>query len=148
MRRLFIYYSLTGNGDVVAGTLKKQGCDLRKVTSSSYYPHHLFPLIAYGGYKALFHLQDHLIDFDTDISDYDEIIIGSPIWCDRLSCPINAVLRQLELKNKKVSFIFWSMSGGGSHAQKRVAKALQTDSIVLKEPKKNPEELTKIGQSR
>lgn len=31
MKKLFIYYSLTGNGDEVAKTLKEKGYEIRKV---------------------------------------------------------------------------------------------------------------------
>ena len=142
MKKIFIYYSLTGSGDVVADYMKKKGYDIRKVISKYKYPKKMFPLMMVGGFKALIKSKDKLIDFNNDISHYNEVVIGTPIWFDRISAPINRVLKELNLTNKKVSFIFYSSSGEALKAFDRV-KEIGTITI-LKEPKKNKEELNKI----
>ena len=47
MKKIFIYYSLTGNGDVVAGYLKNKNYDIRKVITKEPLPNNyiLFLLI-------------------------------------------------------------------------------------------------------
>lgn len=144
MKKLFIYYSLTGSGDLVANTLKSKGYDIRKVVSKYKYPKSFFWLMMVGGFRAGTNKKDKLIDFNTDISNYDEIVIGSPVWFDRVSPPINTVLKELDLSGKKVSFIFYSGSGEANKASEKV-KALG-DIIILKEPKKHKEELNKINE--
>ena len=142
MKKVFIYYSLTGSGDVVSDYMKKKGYDIRKVISSYNYPKKMFPLMMVGGFKALNKMKDKLVDFDADISNYDEIVIGTPIWFDRVSAPINTVLKELDFTNKKVSFIFYSGSGEGKKATDRLKEL--GDITILKEPKKNKDELNKI----
>ena len=142
MKKLFIYYSLTGNGDIVAETFKSKGYDIRKVISKSKYPKKMFPLMMVGGFKALTKMKDKLIDFDSNISDYDEVVIGTPIWFDRISSPINRVLDELDLTKKKVSFIFYSGSGTAIKASERVKDIGKI--TILKEPKKYKDELKKI----
>lgn len=142
MKKIFIYYSLTGSGDIVSDYMKKKGYDIRKVISKSKYPKKMFPLMMIGGFKALNKIKDKLIDFNNDISEYDEVVIGSPIWFDRVSSPINRVLSELDLSNKKVSFIFYSGSGEGNKATERVKDL--GDIVILKEPKKYKDELKKI----
>ena len=142
MKKLFIYYSLTGSGDLVADTLKSKGYDIRKVVSKYNYPKSFFWLMMVGGFRAGTNKKDKLIDFNTDISNYDEIVIGSPVWFDRVSPPVNTVLKELDLSGKKISFIFYSGSGEANKASEKV-KALG-DIIILKEPKKHKEELEKI----
>lgn len=142
MKKIFIYYSLTGSGDVVGEYLKNKGYDIRKVISKYNYPKKMFPLMMVGGFKALNKMKDKLVDFNNDISEYDEIIIGSPIWFDRVSSPINRVLSELDLSNKKVSFIFYSGSGEGKKATERLKD--RGDITILKEPKKYKDELKKI----
>ena len=142
MKKIFIYYSLTGSGDVVSDYMKNKGYDIRKVVSKYKYPKKMFPLMMVGGFKALNKMKDKLVDFNNDISEYDEIIIGSPIWFDRVSSPINRVLSELDLSNKKVSFIFYSGSGEGKKATERLKDI--GDITILKEPKKNKDELDKI----
>ena len=142
MKKLFIYYSLTGSGDLVADTLKSKGYDIRKVVSKFNYPKSFFWLMMVGGFRAGTNKKDKLINFNNDISNYDEIVIGSPVWFDRVSPPVNTVLKELDLSGKKVSFIFYSGSGEANKASEKV-KALG-DIIILKEPKKHKEELSKI----
>ena len=142
MKKLFIYYSLTGSGDIVADTLKSRDYDIRKVVSKYKYPKSFFLLMMVGGFKAGINAKDKLIDFNKDISDYDEIVIGSPIWFDRISPPINTALGELNLSGKKVSFIFYSGSGEGNKASKKVKDIGKI--IILKDPKKNKEELNKL----
>ena len=144
MKKLFIYYSLTGSGDLVADTLKSKGYDIRKVVSKYKYPKSFFWLMMVGGFRAGTNKKDKLIDFNTDISNYDEIVIGSPVWFDRVSPPVNTVLKELDLSGKKISFIFYSGSGEANKASEKV-KALG-NIIILKEPKKHKEELNKINE--
>ena len=85
------------------------------------------------------------MDFDNDVKEYDEVIIGSPIWNGRFSSPINTVLSKIDLKDKKVSFILYSGSGEAKKATKLINKKYPNASItILKEPKKYNEELDKL----
>ena len=115
MNKLFIYFSLTNNGDVVANFLKENGYEIRKVI-----PKNKISLILVGGYKASFNKRDKLINFDNDINKYDKIVIGSPIWNDRLSAPINEVINMLDLNNKDLSFVLYSASGKAEHAKRKI----------------------------
>lgn len=144
MKKLFIYYSLTNNGDVVADIFKEKGYEIRKVLTECKYPKNKFLMIMTGGYKATFNKKDKLLNFDTDITNYDKVIIASPIWNDRLSAPINSVISLLDLKDKDVSFVFYSASGKAGKASEKIKKLYGKDAIILKEPKKNNEELKKL----
>lgn len=145
MKKIFIYYSMYGNGDLISDIYKEKGYDIRKVISKVNYPKKMFPLMMIGGFKALFKIKDKLVDFDNNIDNYDEIVIGTPIWFDRVSAPINSVLKVLNLSNKKVSFILWSASGNATKAVERISKEYNTNITILKEPKKNKDELKKIS---
>ena len=145
MKKIFIYYSLTGNGDKVANYLKNKGYDIRKVITEEPLPNNYLLRILSGGYKAMINYEDKLINFNQDIKDYDEIIIGSPIWNDRLSSPINAVLNNLDLKDKKVNFILYCGSGKTAKSLSMIKdKYSNYNVIVLNEPQKNQDELKKI----
>lgn len=145
MKKIFIYYSMYGNGDLISDIYKEKGYEIRKVNSKVNYPKKMFPLMMIGGFKALFKIKDKLVDFNNNIDNYDEIVIGTPIWFDRVSAPINSVLKVLNLSNKKVSFVFWSASGTATKAVERISKEYNTNITILKEPKKNKDELKKIS---
>ena len=146
MKKIFIYYSNTGNGDIVAEYIKDK-VDIRKVIPKKELPKSFFFKIMTGGFYTIINYKPKLINFDSNIDEYDEVIIGSPIWNARLSSPINAVLDKLDLSNKKVYFIFWSGSGTSPEATNKV-KLLYKDAkiIELKQPKNNPDELKKLDK--
>ncbi len=145
MKKIFIYYSLTGNGDIVADYLKDKGYDIRKVETKEELPKNNILRILAGGYKAMISYKDKLIDFDNNIDDYDEVIIGSPIWNSRLSSPINSVLDNINFESKKLTFILYSGSGKESKAMKLIKNKYPNSNIInIREPKKNMEELKKI----
>ena len=138
MKKIFIYYSLTGNGDEVAKYLKDKRIDIRKVETKEPLPKSMFLSILTGGFKAGIGYKDKLLDFNPNISNYDEVIIGSPLWNDRLSCPINTVLDEIDFVGKKVTFILYSGSGKTKKAQEKIkAKCENAQIILLKEPKKH-----------
>ena len=145
MKKIFKYYSMYVNGDLISDIYKEKGYDIRKVISKVNYPKKMFPLMMIGGFKALYKIKDKIVDFDNNIDNYDEIVIGTPIWFDRVSAPINSVLKVLDLSNKKVSFILWSASGNATKAVERISKEYNTNITILKEPKKNKDELKKIS---
>ena len=105
MKKLFIYYSYTGNGDIVGEYLKNKGIEVRKVKSKYRLSKILFFAMMKGGFHALIKKKPKLIDFDSNIESYDEIIIGIPIWNDRIAPVMNTVLDELDLNNKKIIFI-------------------------------------------
>lgn len=145
MNKLFIYYSLTGNGDVVANYLKDKGFEIRKVEMKKPLPKKFFFRVMSGGFLAGINAKSKLKEFDKDISKYDEVVIGSPIWNGRLSTPINTVLSELDLSKKKVSFVFYAGSGEGPKAVKKITKLYgEVKYTLLKEPQKYLEELKKL----
>lgn len=145
MKKLFIYYSLTGNGEVVAKKMQEKGYELRKVETVKGLPKVFFFAMLSGGFQAGLKKKAKLKEFDNDVSKYDEIVIGSPIWNGRISPAINTILANINLEGKALSFVFYAGSGEGKHALKRINKEYpNAKCIFLKQPKDNPEELSKL----
>lgn len=145
MKKAFIYYSLTGNGDVVANYLKNKKYDIIKLKTTEELPKNFILRILTGGYKAMINYEDKLKDFDYKIDNYDELIIGSPIWNSRLSSPINTILKKINFTNKKINFILYSGSKKTSKAAKELKNKYNSQIIELKEPKSNIKELDKLN---
>ena len=142
MKKLFIYYSLNGNGDIVANYLKENKFDVRRVIMKDKMPKSYIGQIFTGGFLAGINYKAKIDNFDYNIDAYDEIIIGSPIWNGKLSCPINTILNKTIFTNKKVTFILWSGSGSAPKAEKMIKdKYNEVNIIMLKEPKNNIDEM-------
>ena len=136
--KIFIYYSLSGNGDKIANYLMQKGIDTRKVLLEKDMPKSRAGSILKGGFLASINYKSKLKDFNDNIDSYDEVIIGSPIWNSRLSSPINTVLSKLDLSNKKVTFILYSASGKDNKAMNKINKIYPNANIInLCEPSKN-----------
>ena len=143
MKRLFIYYSLSGNGDVVATYLKSKNIDVRKVIIKDKMPKSYIGQILKGGFLSGINYKMELDNFDNNTDNYDEIIIGSPIWNGKLSCPINTVLDNIDL-NKRISFILYAGSGEAPKAEKMIKERYgNVNIIILKDPKKNIDDMKK-----
>ena len=145
MSKLFVYYTNSGNGEVLSKRVCELGADLRRVQPKKDLPKSFLGKMLSGGFQASVKYKAKLDNFDFDISQYDEIIIGSPIWNGRISSPINSVLGALDLTEKKVTFILYSASGKADKSVQRINKEYPSARvIVLKEPKKYGDELEKI----
>ena len=145
MTKLFIYYSLTGNGDLVAEKMKEKGYEIRKVIEKKKMPKKFFFMIMAGGFRAGINAKGKLIDYDNNVEKYDEIVIGSSIWNARLTPAINTVLRDTNLEGKKLTFLLYSGSGDAKKAVKKINKLYsEANIILLKEPKKYESELDKL----
>ncbi len=146
MKKIFIYFSLTGNGDLISEKLKDE-YEIRKIEMKRRFPKSFFLRVLKGGFLASINAKTKLKDFDYDIKDYDEVVIGSPIWNARFSSPINTLLSKLEIGDKKLSFVLYSGSGEGPKAIEKIKKNYKYDKIIiLKEPLKYNEELDKLKE--
>ena len=132
MKKLFIYYSLTGSGEVVSKIFKKRNYDIREIKVKRPLPKAFFLRMMVGGFKALIKKKEKLIDFN------------EKIWFDRLCSPVMTALRKLNLDDKKVRFVLYSGSGKGDHADEYIKANYKAEVIHLQEPRKNEEELKKL----
>ena len=146
MKKLFLYYSLTGNGDVVAEALSKQGYEIRKIISKRKMPKVFFFRILMGGFLAGINAKDKLVDYNPDLSNYDEIVVGSSIWNGKFPPALNTVLSVTDFSDKKLTFVLYSGSGSGPKARERIQKEYPNASIIeLQEPKSHESELNKLA---
>lgn len=145
MKKLFIYNSFTGNGEIVANKLKEQGFEIRKVIEKKKMPKSFFWGMMSGGFRAGMNKKGKLIDYNPDVKEFDEIVIGTPIWNAKLTPITNSIIAETNFENKKLTFVMYSGSGEGKKADKKIKKLFPEASIIhLKEPKKYKDQLEKI----
>lgn len=146
MSKIFIYYSLTGNGDFISKEMENKGYTIRKVVEKKKMPKIFFFRVLTGGFRAGIGEKAKLIEYNNDVSEYDEVVIGSPVWNGRFPPAINSVLLNTNLENKKLTFLFYSGSGEVPKVNKRIEKLYPSANVVvLKEPISHQEELSKIS---
>ena len=141
MKKYFIYYSNSGNGDIVAEFLRDRDFEIIKVETKKKLKRMGFFRIFKYGFLAMREKRTPIQDMNLKFNEDDYVVIGSPIWNDRLSTPIWSLLDQLELNKESTKFIFYSGGGQANHASEQIKKlGFIKEPLILKQPTKYIEE--------
>lgn len=115
MKRAVIYYSLSNNTKGTAEQLAKElGADVYQIDLVKALPDSKAGQMLEGGRQATFGIKPEIKGMPEDISQYDEIIMGTPIWAGKCASPFNTVLEDATVC-KKIVAVF-TYSGGGDNA--------------------------------
>lgn len=109
MKSLVVYYSRSGNTRKVADIIgKKLGSDMEEIIDNKNRRGMLGFLTS--GNEAHLKKIIPIEDIKSDLSQYDLIIVGTPIWAGNISTPIYSFLHKY--KEKIIKFAFFSTSMG------------------------------------
>jgi len=101
MKSIVIYYTRTNNTKSVSETLaKKLGSDLRPLVDKNNRKGALGLVSA--SYSSITAKRAKLIDPDYDVSAYDMILIGTPVWAGSPTPAVLTLFDNIDLKGKKV----------------------------------------------
>jgi len=100
-----------------------------------------------GAFQAIFHRKSDVIHPSVDISNYDLIILGAPVWCGNIPPAINGFLSKTKFSNKAIVLLITMALWGG----KRVLKALDRkrnviEFFIVKTGRKSRKELIDEGK--
>ncbi|MGK0250055.1 MAG: flavodoxin [Oleispira sp.] len=132
MKILIIYYSLSGStkqtADVLAAKLpadKKRVKDQEKRTG-------IFGMML-TIYQILLAKPSHIQTLKIDISQYDLIILGTPVWMMRLASPMRALINQEKYRLPKVAFFCTESSSGATAVFRTMEELCETTPIATLE---------------
>lgn len=129
MKRLVVYYSLSGNTENAATMIaEKLGADIVKVDTVKAMPKSFAAQILVGGGQVAMNVVPKIKPLKVDVNTYDEIILGTPIWNSKGVPAINAFLKD-KTAAEKVTSVF-TLSGGGE--SKKCMDALEAQLPNLK----------------
>lgn len=113
MKALVVYYSLFGNTKFVAEKLAGElGAEIHKTS-----------------------------DLGVDLSQYDLVAVGTPIWAGKARWPVNNFLKRNDFTGKKLA-LFCTRSGSGENAFPAMEEIASTKAASTKDfitPKKDEE---------
>ena len=141
MSKYFVYFSLTGNGDYIASLYEEKGYTPIKVEMVKT-PKKVgfFTILKYGG-RAMTNKKEKLKEITLNLKEDDEVVIGSPIWNDRLSTPINTILDQYSFNKETTLFVLYPAGEGTKKSLKQIEKlGFKKTPIVITYPLKNKEQ--------
>ena len=137
MNKYFIYFSATGNGDFLAEELKQYGYTPVKVEMKKPIKKVGFWFIFHYGGRATFQKKEKIKPFSLDLKEDDLVVVGSPIWGDKLSTPINTVLSQLSLNKDTTRFVLYPAGEGTKKSLFQISKlGFTQEPIVISYPLK------------
>ncbi len=103
------YYSWKGHTKEVATTLAKDlSADVDSIEPAR--PIHIIS----EAFKAFFSMKSPIKPMKTDISDYDALIIASPVWCGKVPPYVHEYLDLIEGGAGKPFYVIVEMGGRGA----------------------------------
>lgn len=112
MKRIIVYYSLSGNTEEVVKSIAEQlDCEIIKIDTVKAMPKSFAARILVGGGQVAMNIIPEIKPLDKDLNAYDEIFIGTPIWNSKGVPAINAFLKDDTICQKVTGLII--TSGGG-----------------------------------
>lgn len=143
--KYFIYYSASGNGDFIAEQLKSIGYEPIKVEMVKPIKKVGFFTILKFGFRAGRNKKEKIKEINLEIKENDEIIIGSPIWNDRLSTPINALLANYDFNKENTKFILYPAGEATKKSFIQLDKlGFKKEPVVYPNPLKNKDKINDI----
>lgn len=102
-KKLVIYYSYTGHTKMIAENIqKKLQCDILEIKPVKEYSKDYNQVVSEEQNNESSHKKPEIQKVDKDLSKYDEIIIGSPVWWYTIAPVIRTFLSENDLTGKVI----------------------------------------------
>ena len=143
--KYFIYFSASGNGDFIAEHLKELGYTPIKVKMVKPIKKINFFSIMKYGFRAGMNKKEKIKELNLGLKDDDEVVIGSPIWNDKLSTPINTLLDKYSFNKETTNFILYPAGEGTNKSLIQLEKlGFKNKPIVYSNPLKNQDKVKEL----
>ena len=145
MITLIVYYSLEGNTGYAAKKIASGiGADTLEIRPVKGYPTGGFRKFLWGGKSAVMAETPKLEPYDVDLSGYDRIIFGFPVWAGNITPPIRTFIKENDLTGKAIAAFACQAASGAEKAFRKLKDALGREELAgeltLIDPKNKPSE--------
>lgn len=130
MKALVLYYSFEGNTKKVADYLSKEiGADIEEIKPVNEIKSKGFSKFIWGGSQVVMGKKPEILPIKSDISSYDIIFLGSPIWAGTYAPPVKTFVED-HIKGKKIAY-FYTHDGGHRKSVERAKEAINQNNSFL-----------------
>lgn len=130
-KTLVLYYSLTGNTKVVAEEIASRlGADIEAIECVNPYDTAFHATIERCKEEQAQGILPEILPVKADLSQYDIIFVGYPVWFGTYAPPIATWLNSVDLSGKKVA-LFCTFGSGGLESSQFNFMNQQPDAEVL-----------------
>jgi len=132
MKAITLYFTRSGHTKAVAGTIRETvGGDMKEIRTKRTYSGSYGIAVLQGGLEKFRHALPDLEEIP-DLSGYDVIFLGTPVWWFTISSPMKSFIAKADLKGKKVC-PFITSGGQPSSAPADFTKLLSEKGAVAGE---------------
>lgn len=117
MKRAVVYYSLAGNTQAAATAIAEAlEADIFPIEPIKALPKSRFLAMMTGGMQATFGLCPPIREMSLSIADYDQILLGTPVWAGKCAAPVKSFFQTYgwDKLDEKLTAVF-TCSGGGDN---------------------------------
>ncbi len=147
MNRIIVYFSLEGNTEYITDELVKAlSADKLKLVPKKAYSTSGFSKFFWGGKSAVMAEKPELEPYDVDLSAYDQVIFGFPVWAGTFTPPLRTFISENKegLKNKNLAAFACQSGAGAEKAFTKLGECIGIDSFsataIFIDPKDKPSE--------
>ena len=125
---------------------KELGADLIPLFPEKAYPDKGFKKFLWGGKSAVMGDRPELQPYSFSASDYDTVILGTPVWASCFTPPLRTFIEENRagLQCKTLAAFLCFSGGGAEKALSKLKAFLDTDSLeaelILTDPLTKPDE--------
>lgn len=103
MKKIVIYFTYTGNTKMIANKISKiLNCDILEIKPKVPYVKDYNKVVEDEHNSERSNYLPEIENINIDLNDYNEIIIGTPVWWYRPAPVIRTFLNKIDLSDKKV----------------------------------------------
>ena len=149
MRAIVVYYSLEGHTQYIAEEIAQcLKADTLALKIAKPYPKGKMARMFWCGKAAVFGEKPKLAPYEFDTSQYDLVILGTPIWAGSHAAPISTFLEENNIGGHKVA-IYVCSGGGGTQKcfnqlENKWGEAIATLSLINPNKQTYAEDRSKV----
>lgn len=129
-KSLIVYYSLTENTKAVAEEIQKQvNGELMQIETVEPYPEVYDEVLDVVEAQREAGELPTIVKQDVDLSDYDSIFLGTPIWFGEPALPVEKWISENELAGKRIYPFFTSGSSSINESMERYRELLDQSTL-------------------
>ena len=129
MKKIVVYYSYTGNTKKIANMIKeKLNCDILELTPKIPFSTDYQAVVDEYQNNSIQNKSVEINDIKIDLNQYDEIIVGTPVWWYTISPVIRTFLTKYDLTGKTIK-PFATNAGWLGHTFQEIQKLCPNSKV-------------------
>ena len=129
MKKLVVFYSYTGHTKMIAENIQqKLNCDILEIKPVKPYSTDYQTVVDEEQNNSSVGKTPDIQKIDKNLNDYDEIIIGTPVWWYKIAPVIRTFLTQNDLSNKTIK-PFATNAGWLGHTFQEIQKLCPNSKV-------------------